>query len=165
MMRTDLSPTTLFVPAPIVRPLAAAMTIALLGACASTDPSAPVLDPGQVIVAQSGADVTLAVGQTAQIPSANVHVNLRRLVSDSRCPVAAHIQCVWGGSVIVDVEGGPLVGFAYVETKRLETLAGRDTATVAGQPVRLVRVLPERVSTDSIPVAAYRIVLRVGATK
>ena len=141
------------------------LPLALTAACASTAPSAPVVDPGQVIVAQSGADVTLVVGQSVRVPSANLHLNLKRLASDSRCPVAANIQCVWGGSVIVEVEGGPLVGFAYVETKRFETLSPRDTATVAGQPVRLVRVLPERTSMDSIPVAAYRIVLRVGATK
>lgn len=35
----------------------------------------------------------------------------------------------------------------------------------AGADVRLVRVLPERTSMDSISTAAYRIVLRVGATK
>ena len=145
--------------------VSAVLTLALLAACASTDSSAPVFDPGHVIVAESGADVTLAIVQTARIPSANLHVSLKRLVSDSRCPVAATIQCVWGGSVSVEVEGGRLVGFAYVETRRLETLNGRDTTTLAGQLVRLVRVLPERTATDSIPVAAYRIVLRVGASK
>lgn len=153
---------------PIIRvtaTLAAALALSLTAACASSEPSAPVLDRGQVIVAQAGADVTLATGQSAQIPSANVQVTFKRLVSDSRCPTAAHIQCVWGGSAIVDVEGTPIVGFAYVETRRLESLADKDTATVAGQPVRLVRVLPERTSMDSISTAAYRIVLRVGATK
>lgn len=144
---------------------APALSIALVAACASTEPSAPAADRGQVVVAQPGADVTLAVGQSAQIPLANVQVKFKRLVSDSRCPVAPTIQCVWGGSVIVDVEAGPLTGFAYVESKRLETLAGRDTVTVAGQHVRVVRVLPERTSTDSIPLATYRIVLRVGATR
>ncbi len=144
---------------------AAVLALAVLTACASSDPSAPVVDPGHVIVAESGAEVTLAIGQTARIPSANVQFSLKRLVSDSRCPVAANIQCVWGGSVSVDVEGGPLVGHAYAETRRLETLGGRDTTTVAGQPVRLVRVLPERTATDSIPVATYRIVLRVGPSK
>jgi hypothetical protein len=72
---------------------------------------------------------------------------------------------VWAGSVVVEVQAGPIVGFQYIDLRRLESVPGKDTTTVGGQPIRLVRVLPERTSNNAIPVQNYRIVLQVGAAR
>lgn len=146
--------------------LAAALLLsAAAAACASSEPSAPAIKADQVVVAESGAEVTLAPGQSARVTSANLLVTFTKLVSDSRCPTDPRVQCVWGGSAVAEITATPISGFAVVETRRLETLAGKDTTTTLQTPVRLVRVLPERRSTDSISGATYRIVLQVGATK
>jgi hypothetical protein len=74
-------------------------------------------------------------------------------------------MCVWQGSVVVEIQAGPITGFQFIETRRLETVPGRDTTSIAGVPIRLVRVTPEKETLNDIPPAAYRIVLQVGTTK
>lgn len=142
-----------------------ASVIAMLAgtACASNEPNAPVLDAGQVIVAERGAEILLAPGQSARVASAGLLLTFAKLVGDSRCPTMATIQCVWSGSVIVDVTAAPLVGSGPTRIVRLETLNTKDTATVAGTRLQLLRVLPEKRTLDSIPLATYRIVLQAGA--
>lgn len=144
--------------------VAAAALMLASTACASNDPNAPSLDVDQVVVAEKGAELTLPPGGVGRVPSANLQLHFKRLISDSRCPNHPAIQCVWGGSAAVEIEAGPITGATVVTTVRLEDLAGKDTATVLGTRLRLVRVLPERRSTDSIPLATYRIVLQAGAT-
>ncbi|MES2521346.1 MAG: hypothetical protein V4617_01520 [Gemmatimonadota bacterium] len=152
---------------PVKTAISAVAAIGVLAsvACRSTDPIEPSVDLGRAIAAQAGADITLAPGGVARVADANLNVGFQRLVGDSRCPTKALIQCAWAGSVVVDVQAGPIIGFQYLETRRLETVAGRDTATVAGQLIRLVRALPEKETIDEIPAANYRIVLRVGNAK
>jgi len=149
----------------LTRLASALLLTATPAACASNDPSAPAIDVDQVVVAESGAETALALGQTARVESANLRVTFTKLISDSRCPTDPRVQCVWGGSAIVEITATPINGFAVIETRRLESLAGKDTTRALLTPIRLVRVLPERLSTDSISSAAYRIVLQVGATK
>ncbi len=144
--------------------VAAATLLLASAACASNDPNAPSLEVDQVVVGERGAEVTLPPGGVARIPSANLQLHFKRLISDSRCPNHPAIQCVWGGSAAVEIEATRITGTAAVTTVRLEEFAGRDTTTVLGTRLRLVRVLPEKRSLDSIPLATYRIVLQAGAT-
>jgi hypothetical protein len=159
---------TIFIPSSILTPLMLAGSLALGTGCASHEPAAPATDEaqsGRVITGQAGAEITLAPGEIAEVSSANLRLRFNRVVGDSRCPTDPAIQCVWGGSVVVELQAGPIVGFHYIELKRLESIAGKDTATVAGQLVRFVRVTPERKSTAEIPASNYRIVLQIGAQK
>lgn len=144
--------------------VASAMLMFASAACASNDPNAPSLEVDQVVVAEKGAELTLPPGGVGRIPAANLQLQFKRLISDSRCPNHPAIQCVWGGSAAVEIEASFIEGDAILKTVRLEDLAGKDTATVLGTRLRLVRVLPERRSLDSIPLATYRIVLQAGAT-
>jgi hypothetical protein len=159
---------TIFVPSSLITPLLMASALGMTTGCASQDPAAPVTtgaESGRVVTGEAGAEITLALGEIAEVSSANLRVRFTRLVGDSRCPTGTSIQCVWAGSVVVEVQAGPIVGFQYIDLRRLESVPGKDTTTVAGQPIRLVRVLPERTSNDAIPVQNYRIVLQVGAAR
>ena len=159
---------TIFIPSSILTPLILAGSVAMSSGCASHEPAAPVADEvqsGRVVTGEQGAEITLAPGEIAEVASANLRLRFNRVVGDSRCPVGTSIQCVWSGSVIIELQAGPIVGFHYIELKRLESIAGKDTATVAGQLVRFVRVTPEKRSTAEIPASNYRIVLQVGVQK
>jgi hypothetical protein len=159
---------TIFIPSSILTPLILAGSLAMSSGCASHEPAAPANDEvesGRIITGDTGAEITLAPGEIAEVPSVNLRLRFNRLVGDSRCPNDPAIQCVWGGSVVVELQAGPIVGRQFLELKRLESLAGKDTATVAGQLVRFVRVTPEKRSTAEIPSSNYRIVLQVGAMK
>ena len=140
-------------------------TALLTAACRAPEPNAPVLLVDQTVAATAGSEVTLAVGETAEVSSVNLRIRFNRVLGDSRCPTNTSIMCVWAGSVVVEVQGGPITGRQFLETRRLETFPGRDTTSIAGQPVRLVRVSPEKTSLADIPAENYRIVLQVGTTK
>jgi hypothetical protein len=148
--------------------LVLAGAVAMTGGCASHDPAAPStngVEGDRVIAAQAGAEIALAPGEAAKVASANLHVRFNRVIGDSRCPNDPAVQCVWGGSVIIEIQAGPILGYQYIDVKRLETLPGKDTVTVAGSQIRLLRVTPERRSTAEIPAQSYRIVLQVGSPK
>ena len=148
-----------------VGPRLALASLLLTAACRSTEPNAPVLAVDRTVAATAGADVTLAQGERAEITGVNLRVRFNRVLGDSRCPTKASIMCVWQGSVVVEIQAGPITGFQFIETRRLETVPGRDTTSIAGVPIRLVRVTPEKETLNDIPPAAYRIVLQVGTTK
>lgn len=139
--------------------------LALFAGCASSEPNAPVLDVGRIVAADAGAEIVLAPGEIANVASANLHVRFSRVLGDSRCPTKALVQCVWAGSVVIEVEAGPMTGPQFSETRRLETVAGRDTATVGGALIRLLRASPERETTDALPVDRYRVTVVVGTPK
>ena len=144
---------------------AIALLVAVASGCRLAEPGAPVLVAEGTLTTSAGADVTLAPGETAEIPSVNLRVRFNRIVGDSRCPTKSLILCVWQGSVVVELQAGPLTGFHWIETRRLESVPGRDTTSIGGQPIRFVRVTPEKETTDEIPRASYRIVLQVGAPR
>src|SRR5688572_29902747 len=130
--------------------LVLAGTLAATAGCASHEPAAPVstgVDSDRVISGQAGAEILLAPGEVARVASANVHVRFSRVIGDSRCPSDPALRCVWAGSVVVEIQAGPILGYQYIDTRRLETAPGRDTTTVAGVTIRLLRVTPERRST------------------
>ena len=141
------------------------VTFLLLGACRTSEPNAPVVITDKAVTTEAGAEVTLAPGETAELPSVNLRIRFNRVVGDSRCPTNTQIMCVWAGSVVVDVQGGPITGRQFIETRRLETVPGRDTTTIAGQPVRILRVMPVKDGTAEIPPASYRLVLQAGTAK
>ena len=159
---------TIFVPSSLITPLMLASSLVMASGCASHEPAAPVTtgaESGRVVTGQAGAEITLAPGEIAEVTSANLRVRFNRVIGDSRCPTGTNIQCVWAGSVVVEVQAGPIIGYQYIEIRRLETVPGKDTMTVGGQPIRLVRVMPERTSLTEIPSQNYRIVLQVGAAR
>ena len=137
--------------------------VALLFAlgCGSSAPSSPAADPGLIVVGSQGTEITLKSGGAAELPSVNLRVGFSSVDSDSRCPSKALVQCVWAGSVIVGISVGPINGERPTQLVKLETVAGRDTATVQGHLIRLVKVLPEKEFIEPIPLDLYRIVLMV----
>ena len=141
----------------------AVLTATFAGACgSSTAGESPTGVDKAAIAAQVGSEITLAPFETAKIDGANLYLKVESL-NDSRCPTKALIQCVWAGSVRVRLLASAINGPDWIRTIDLETAPERDTATVAGQLVRLVRVTPERETIDSIPLSQYRVVLQVGA--
>lgn len=140
----------------------ALLAASLAGACrTSTGSEPPTGTDRAVVTAGLGREITLAPGGTAKIDEANLYLKVESL-NDSRCPTRALIQCVWAGSVRVRLLASAINGPDWIRTMDLETVTPRDTATVSGQLVRLVRVTPERETVDSIPLPQYRVVLQVG---
>ncbi len=125
-------------------------------ACASPtrdEPPAPSAPNASVAV---GATFTLAPGESVAVEGTSLSLVFARVAGDSRCP--SSVQCVWAGSA-------RLAMFAtHAGTPRdfeIETRPPRDTVTVGSYLIRLVRVSPERTTTDTIPLAAYRATLQV----
>ena len=141
--------------------LIAVIATFLAAGCKSSEPSAPTADPGLVVVGSQGTEITLRVGGSAELHAANLRVGFSSVISDSRCPTKALIQCVWAGSVIVAIDVGPINGERPTELVKLETVAGKDTATVQGHLIRLVKVLPEKEHIEPIRTELYRVVLMV----
>ncbi|MFF4596578.1 hypothetical protein ACQPXB_31835 [Amycolatopsis sp. CA-161197] len=68
------------------------------------DGAAPLPQPAAAVgtvPAEAGRDVTLGVGQEAQLGTKDLTVRYTRLVDDSRCP--ANVTCVWPGDAVVAV--------------------------------------------------------------
>lgn len=159
---------TVFLPSSIITPLMLAGSLAMASGCASKEPTTSAtagVDSDRIIAAQPGAEIVLAPGEVAEVASANLRVRFNRVIGDSRCPNDPAVQCVWGGSVVIEVQAGPITGFQYLETRRLESIAGRDTTTIGGQLIRFLRVTPERRHNVEIPASSYRVVLQVGAAR
>lgn len=108
-----------------------------------------------------GNDFVLAPGASAAADGSALTVGFTGIVSESRCPTNALIQCIWGGSARVGLRVRDVSG---TRDLLLETLAAKDTATVGAYLIRLVEVNPMPVTTDPIPAASYRITLRVTRT-
>ena len=106
---------------------------------------------------------TLAAGASTDIASANLRIRFDSVIADSRCP--SNVQCIQAGSAIVALTVAQLSGVMSAQLLSLSTIAGKDTATSYGQPVRLLNVLPVPVTTTPTQPSAYRIELKVGAAK
>ena len=109
------------------------------------------------------ATITLAAGASTEVPSANLSIRFDSVTAESRCP--SDVQCVQAGSATVALTISQLSGTMSAQRLSLTTIAGKDTATSYGQPIRLVSVAPVPVSTATRPMPAYRIELTVGAQK
>ncbi|MEP6832568.1 MAG: hypothetical protein ABJB74_04200 [Gemmatimonas sp.] len=107
--------------------------------------------------------ITLAVGASTDVPSANLRIRFDSVTADSRCPTS--VKCVWAGEATVALTVTQLSGTMSAQLLSLSTTAGKDTATSYGQPIRLVSVQPFPVITTPIAQPLYRIELKVGAGK
>lgn len=107
--------------------------------------------------------ITLAAGASTDVASANLRIRFDSVSSESRCP--SDVVCVQAGSATVRLTIAQLSGVLSAQLLSLTTLAGKDTATSYGQPIRLLSVAPVPVSTAPTPQSAYRIELKVGANK
>ena len=96
----------------------------------------------------------LAPGQTAQVGS--LRITFTGVTGDSRCPV--DVVCVWEGDAVVRLSLRQSSGDA--ETRELHTADGR-AVTFGGFSIALVRLDPAPRSTQPIPPASYRLVVRV----
>lgn len=105
-----------------------------------------------------GADFVLATGESAAADGGRLTVAFSGITSESRCPVNALIQCVWGGLARAGLR---VTADAATRDVSLETLAPRDTATVGAYLLRLVEVNPVPTTTDPIAPSSYRVTLRV----
>ena len=108
-------------------------------------------------------EITLAPGMYADIASANLRIIFDNVVSDSRCPTS--VLCIWAGSATIQLTTSRISDEKKLTPVTLATETGRDTITVYGQPLRLVRVDPTLTTTDPLPQSSYRMTLRVGTTK
>jgi hypothetical protein len=63
-------------------------------------PPAPI-PPKAAETVELGENVTLLLGETAQVASKDISVRFSRLVSDSRCP--PEMVCIWAGEAVVEL--------------------------------------------------------------
>src|SRR5262249_18176741 len=83
-----------------MRSLAPLVLLLTLSACASDSPTAPT---GPVNV-----QLTLAPGQTTDVPGAAIRLRFVGVMGDSRCP--ADVLCIQGGDAIVRIDVLPSGG-------------------------------------------------------
>jgi hypothetical protein len=96
----------------------------------------------------------LAPGQSAQVGP--LKVSFSGVASDSRCPV--DVVCVWAGDAVARIELSQPTG--AVETRELHTMSPQGV-TYGSYQIELVRLDPAPRSTQPIPPASYRLVVRV----
>lgn len=143
--------------------LVALMTAVTLAACAGSTANDHVGSASRNDMPVLPATITLAAGTSVDVASANLRIRFDSVSSDSRCP--SDVVCVQAGSATVQLTIAQLSGVMSAQLLSLTTIAGKDTATSYGQPIRLLSVAPEKVSTTPTPQSAYRIELKVGAVK
>ena len=139
--------------------------VAGLAACAGSSGNNPAGPSDQRTTGSAGAEITLAPGMTVDVADVNLRVRFEKVNQDSRCPTNGLIQCVWEGSAQVQLQVSHISGTESLAQVALESAGGHDTATVYGQPLKLVRVDPAKVTLDAIPPSAYRATIRVGTSK
>ncbi|MEP6762960.1 MAG: hypothetical protein ABJB66_01555 [Gemmatimonadaceae bacterium] len=142
--------------------VAASAALGVLSACASKANGDPTL-PATNTETPLPTEVTLAPDTYADIPSANLRVIFDSVESDSRCPTS--VLCVWAGSATVNLTTSLISSDKSLRRVTLATEAGKDTTTVFGQALRLVRVDPTLVTTTPLPLSAYRVTIRVSTVK
>lgn len=135
---------------------------AAAGGCrsASPEPAAPSTRSDFLITARRDEEISVPPGATVELRDANLRIRLATL-DDSRCPTGGGVQCVWAGTVRVQLLVGPLSGAQPSTAVTLDTRSEHDVVVLLGHSIRLVRVEPERKTTDPIPAESYRVVLRV----
>lgn len=132
-------------------------------ACAGSPANDRVGSPNRNDLPVLPTTITLASGASTEVPSANLSIRFDSVTAESRCP--SDVQCVQAGSVTVALTIAQLSGTMTAQLLSLTTVAGKDTATSYGRPIRLVSVSPSPVSTTPTPKSAYRVELKVGAEK
>lgn len=140
--------------------LAPAVLLFTLTACTGTTANDHTGSANRAGLPVLPATITLAPGASTDVASANLRIRFDSVTSDSRCP--RDVQCVWAGEVTAALTVAQLSGTMTALQLSLSTLPAKDTVTAYGQPLRLLGVQPEAVTTAPIAKSAYRIELRVG---
>ena len=138
------------------------ISLATIAACAGS----PANDPTGAAnrnVAALPTNITLAPGAGIEVDRAGLNIRFDSIATDSRCP--SDVQCVWAGEAVAVLTVSQLSGDLSARLVSLSTTPGKDTTTVYGQPLKLLKVTPATLSSVAIPKAAYRIELQVGAPK
>jgi hypothetical protein len=131
---------------------------AALAACASPARDVLTLPTEPSSTVPLGSDFTLAPGESVVINDGAAVVTFARVVGDSRCPTDALVQCVWAGSVQLQltVKAG-----TSAQDVPIETQPKKDVVMVDRFQLQLVGVMPPRRTLDTIPAGAYRGTFRV----
>jgi hypothetical protein len=119
-------------------------------ACGGSSSGSPTGSPPAAI----NQPVELAPGQSTQFGP--LRITFTGVTGDSRCPV--DVTCVWEGDAVAKIELSQPTSEA--ETRELHTASPR-SATYGSYQVELVRLDPAPRSTQTIPSASYRLVVRV----
>ena len=119
-------------------------------ACGGSSSDSPTGTPPAAI----NQPIELAPGQSAQIGP--LRITFTGVSGDSRCPV--DVTCVWEGDAVAEIELRQPT--SAMETRELHTASPRST-TYGSYQVELVRLDPAPRSTQTIPPASYRLVVRV----
>lgn len=139
--------------------IAALVALAECGGKTTSDPNTTSTHDGSSLPTE----ITLAPGTYADVIGANLRVIFDNVVSDSRCPTS--VACIWAGSATIQLTTSRISNDRNLTPVTLATEAGKDTITVYGQALKLVRVVPILTTTDPQPQSSYRVTLRVGTSK
>jgi hypothetical protein len=101
--------------------------------------------------ARAGEAFDLRVGGALTLGDIPVTVNVERVSEDSRCP--ANVTCVWAGDATVRVV--LIAGDGSRGTVDVHTMADKQDARSQGFRVRLVKLLPARLTADAVPQEQY----------
>jgi hypothetical protein len=123
-------------------------------ACSGSPSSSPTDSPSVGPAAAINQPVELAPGQSTQFGA--LRLTFTGVTGDSRCPV--DVTCVWEGDGVAKIELSQPT--SDTETRELHTAGPRST-TYGSYQVELVRLDPAPRSTQTIPPASYRLVVRV----
>ncbi|MEP6781582.1 MAG: hypothetical protein ABJC26_16910 [Gemmatimonadaceae bacterium] len=146
-----------------IRTVAALVAMTTLSACASKSNGDPTVPANHDTGTPLPTEVTLAPGTYADITNANLRVIFDNVESDSRCPTS--VACVWAGAATVNLTTSLISADKNLRLVKVSTEPGKDTATVYGQALRLVRVDPTPTTTTPLPLSSYRVTIRVGLSR
>lgn len=132
------------------------VAMAALAACAGNGVES--IDERSDSLAALPTEVTLQYGQDRRVDGM-LRLSFSDVLEDSRCPV--DVTCVWAGNAKVQVG----IGLGTGPTHPLELNSTLEPRAVDWNAVRvtLLAVTPEPVSTESSPLEAYAVRLRLEA--
>jgi hypothetical protein len=137
--------------------LIAALPALLLAACLA-EATGPEPYPYPAYRLVSADTVHLAVGESGVAGSTGIRVELREVVSDSRCPINA--LCVWPGDAHVRL--GVRTGSGSWSDVNLHTYLHPHSVRYGQYIIRLVLVAPPRVADEEVKLSDYRVSVAVG---
>ena len=109
--------------------LLAATLVVAVADCATGDTA---------VVANRGAEFSLAVGKSATISGTDYRLTFNRVTEDSRCPV--DVQCVWAGDAKIELTVSR--SSAPGDTRVISLTPPNSEATVGELRIRVVSLAP-----------------------
>lgn len=101
-------------------------------------------------------EAALAVGETKLING--VQLTLNKIVNDSRCPIG--VQCIQAGWVTANIT---LANAANQET--VDIRSGTAPKAFNSFMISIIKIAPEKISTQEIKTSEYRLTFRVDVNK